>query len=62
VKGIATASLEFHLYREDFENWTKTTLKDEDFSSELGRIRQAGLKGEALRKEMVAVIEARFGL
>ena len=42
-------SLEFHLYREDFENWSNTSLNDKLFAQEIALIRKAGLTGEDLR-------------
>ena len=60
VKTIGAASLEFHLYRRDFENWVQAVLKDEVFAGELEKVRHGELKGESLRKRLVAVIETRY--
>jgi predicted transcriptional regulator len=61
VKQVAVDSLEFHLYREDFENWMKTALKDALFADEFAKMRKAELKGENLRKEIIKAAEARYG-
>ncbi len=60
AKEVAVASLEFHLHRGDFENWAKTTIRDDRFAEELARIAAAGSRGESLRKEIVAAAEAEF--
>ncbi len=61
VGRVDTGSLEFHLDREDFEDWFKTSVEDDVFTRELSGIRLMGLKGEALRKQMLLNMEARFG-
>lgn len=61
VETVAAGSLEFHLEREDFENWFETAVKDDVFASELASLRQDGLKGEALRKQILLSLQARFG-
>ncbi len=61
VGSIDTGSLEFHLERKDFENWFKTSVEDEVFAHEFSGLGQTGLKGEALRKQMLLNLEARFG-
>jgi predicted transcriptional regulator len=61
VKIVAAGSLEFHLERGDFENWFESAVKDDVFASELTGLRQDGLKGEALRKQILLGLQARFG-
>jgi len=61
VKQVAIDSLEFHLYRGDFENWLKTVLKNALFAGEFAKMRKAELKGENLRKEIIKASEARYG-
>ena len=60
VKTIDAASLEFHLYRKDFENWLQAVLKDEVLVGELENVRLGELKGESLRKRIEWVIETRY--
>jgi DNA-binding Lrp family transcriptional regulator len=62
VKTISAKSLEFHVYRGDFENWIETAVKDPEFAGEMAKLRMAELKGEDLRKEIVKAAEARFSL
>jgi DNA-binding Lrp family transcriptional regulator len=61
VKTVDAVSLEFHLEREDFENWVETAVGDDVFARELAGLRQEGLKGEALRKQILLGLETRFG-
>ena len=62
IKTIDAASLEFHLYREDFTNWVQAVVKDEVLATELENVRQSELKGESLRKRLAAAIEKRYGM
>jgi len=61
VKQVAIDSLEFHLYRGDFESWIQTAFNDAAFAEELTKMEKAKLKGENLRKEIIKVAEARYG-
>ena len=62
VKRVDVESVEFHLYREDFENWIKATFKDAELAEEFARLKSAALNGEELRKRIAAVIAAKYGL
>jgi len=61
VKRVAVESLEFHLYRGDFENWIKTAFKDAELTDELTNLKSATLKGEELRKEIITALAAKYG-
>ena len=62
IKTIDAASLEFHLYREDFTNWVQAVVKDEVLATELENVGQSELRGESLRKRIVSVIEKHYGM
>jgi len=62
VKQVDAVSLEFHLYRGDFENWVRTALNDAAFAEELAKLKKLGLKGERLRKAIINAAEAKYGL
>ena len=62
IKQVRIDSVEFHLYRGDFENWLKEACKDAALASEIGGIKAAGLKGEDLRKELLEVFDAKYGI
>lgn len=61
VKTIPVNSLEFHLRRTDFENWFTTIVKDDVFARELAGFKQTGLKGEALRDQILLSLQTRYG-
>ncbi|MCW4008254.1 MAG: DUF5752 family protein [Candidatus Bathyarchaeota archaeon] len=60
VKRVAAASLEFHLYREDFENWIKTVFKNTASAGALAELRASQLKGEELRQAILKTIASKF--
>lgn len=62
VKLVDAKSLEFHIYRGDFENWANAVLKDEMLLRDFDGVRQSDLKGESLRRRMVSVIEKNYGI
>jgi len=62
VKKIDSASLEFHLYRGDFENWFRTSVNDAAFANELELMKQKGLKGEPLQNALAAALESHYSL
>jgi predicted transcriptional regulator len=61
VKRVAAESLDFHLYRGDFENWIKNALKDVTLADELASLKSAVLKGEELRQKILKAIATRYG-
>ena len=62
IKQINAESLEFHVYRGDFENWLKEACKDPELASDFEGVKAADLKGEELRKELLKVLDARYGI
>lgn len=61
VKRIAVDSLEFHIHREDFENWIKAAFKDNALANELARLKNANVKGEELRKGIMTAMAEEYG-
>ncbi|MEM2866697.1 MAG: DUF5752 family protein [Candidatus Hadarchaeales archaeon] len=57
VKKVGTDSLEFHVYREDFERWIKEVFGLAFLSSRISALRRDGVKGEELREKLVEVLE-----
>lgn len=62
VKKVASDSLEFHLYRGDFENWLREVLKNEDLAIAVGKLKADGLQDEDLRKGLLRAIETKYGV
>ena len=61
VKRVAAESLDFHLYRGDFENWVRNALKDEVLADELANLKNTAVKGEFLRQEILKAVAKRYG-
>ncbi len=62
ASSVNSVSLEFHLYRGDFENWFRSTVGDTTFADELVKIGKTEVKGEDLRKAIAKAIEERYDL
>jgi hypothetical protein len=55
-------SLEFHLYRGDFETWLKDTIKNPQLLHEFGAVRNSGFKGEELRAELLRALDESYNI
>ena len=62
IKKVNVDSLEFHIYRSDFENWLKDACNESEFAQEVGVVKDADLKGEELRAELLKVLNAKYGI
>ena len=62
IKQVTADSLEFHLYRGDFENWLREVCKDPELAVAVGNLKADELKGEALRNALLKAIDARYGI
>jgi predicted transcriptional regulator len=62
IKQVVTDSLEFHLYRGDFENWLRDVCKDQELAEAFGAIKAESLKGEELRKALLKAIDIKYGV
>jgi len=60
VLKVNPVSLEFHVYRGDFENWFQNAIGDAAFASEISKLRKKNLQGEELRKALTRAIETEF--
>ena len=61
INRVAPESLDFHLYRGDFDSWIKDTIQDAVLAKELAQLKKAALKGEELRQRILKTITARCG-
>jgi len=59
IKEINIKSLEFHLYREDFEKWIAQTLGDAKLADEIKGVRNLKFVGNALRDRLYNVVSKR---
>lgn len=59
ISGVNVKSLEFHLYRGDFEKWITEVLEDRRLAEEIGRLQKANLSGETLRSQLYSAVQKR---
>ena len=52
INVVDVKSLEFHLYRGDFEKWASEVLQDEELVREIKRVQRFNLSGDALRNQL----------
>jgi predicted transcriptional regulator len=62
IKQVCSDSLEFHLYRGDFEKWLQEVCKDEDLAKAFRTLEAEELKREDLRKALLQAIDAKYGV
>ena len=60
IKQVISESIEFHLYRGDFENWLREALQDSELAEDFGTLKNKGLKGEDLRKAVLKTIDDKY--
>lgn len=58
LKTVEAGSLEFHLWREDFEKWV-LMLGDGELVKSIAKLREKKLAGEKLRTELVRIVQTR---
>ena len=61
IREMNTKSLEFHLYRRDFEKWVTEILGDERLAEEIKNVRNLDLTGDALRDQLYLIVSKRYG-
>lgn len=59
---VDASSLEFHLGRDDFQNWFSSTIIDEKFAIELADMKAKNLRGEELRRAIMEAAKNRYSL
>jgi hypothetical protein len=62
IKQVCSDSLDFHLYRGDFQNWLSQVVDDKELADEVGGFKTSGLYGEDFRKALLKAIDARYGI
>lgn len=56
IKDINVNSLEFHLYRGDFERWVTMTLGDAKLAEEIKSLRDMKVAGDAVRDRLYLIV------
>jgi hypothetical protein len=59
IKEIDIKSLEFHLYRGDFEKWIAETLEDKELAEEIMNLRDITPTRDVLRNQLVIIVSRR---
>jgi DNA-binding Lrp family transcriptional regulator len=62
IKQVPAASLEFHLYRGDFEKWIQSAVNDPAFAHIFAEMKKSELKGDPLREEIAKATETRYSI
>lgn len=60
IREVGTESLEFHLQRGDFERWIVDIFRDETLATEIAKLRNQKLAGQALRKNLYTIVSNRY--
>lgn len=60
IRHVQTASLEFHLYRGDFEKWADEVLEDNILTERIRAVKLLELIGNALRDQLDFTVTKRL--
>jgi hypothetical protein len=60
IREVETASLEFHLYRGDFEKWTNEILEDPELTKRIGAVKLLEPIGNVLRDQLDFTVTNRL--
>ena len=60
MNEVNMKSLEFHLYRGDFEKWLEEVLNDAQLAEEVRKMRRVSLAGESLRNQLYATVSRQL--
>jgi len=60
VKDVNMKSIEFHVYREDFEKWISQTLGDAKLAEEIKGLRNLKIAGNSLRDRLYFTVSRRL--
>lgn len=59
INEVDVKSLEFHLYRGDFEKWITEVLEDKYLAMEVKNLRDKGYSGDLLRQNLRRAVAKR---
>jgi hypothetical protein len=60
LNEVNVKSLEFHLYRGDFEKWISEVLEDHELAGEVKKLQKFNLSGENLRNQVYMSVSRRL--
>jgi len=60
IGEVNAKSLEFHLYRGDFQKWVAEVLEDGELAEDIKSLKNLKPVGDALRDQLYLVVSKRF--
>jgi hypothetical protein len=60
IREVKITSLEFHLYRGDFEKWTEEVLEDDILTERISAVKHLEPLGNALRDQLDFTVSKRL--
>jgi hypothetical protein len=60
IRDVELASLEFHLYRGDFEKWADEVLEDRELAERISAVKLLEPTGNALRDQLDFTVTKRL--
>jgi hypothetical protein len=60
INQVNVKSLEFHLYRGDFEKWAVEVLEDKKLADEISKLRVLNYYGYALKEQLYNVVARHY--
>jgi len=60
INHVNIKSLEFHLYRGDFEKWINEVVEDKKLAEDISKLQKANLLGDQLRNQLHMVVSKRY--
>jgi len=60
INEVNVKSLEFHLYRGDFEKWMAETLGDQELTREIENLRNQNYFGTALKEQLYNMLTKHY--
>jgi len=60
INEVNVKSLEFHLYRKDFEKWIDETLEDKELAMEIRSLRSLNYSGTMLKDHLYSIVAKRY--
>ncbi len=60
INEVNVKSLEFHLYRGDFEKWLAEVLEYRELADEIRKLQRINLAGDALRNQLYTTVSKHY--
>ena len=60
IGEVNIKSLEFHLYRRDFEKWVNEVLGDAKLAAQISDVQSLSLTGDSLQSQLYLVVSRRY--